>query len=152
MLHQSKVEVYIHFVWATLGRAALLEGPLQRTVYRTIRSKAEDLGCIVLAIGGMPDHVHVVLRTPSTVSPATVAREIKCVSSLVARKTSIGPDFAWQTGYGAFSLDRQSLDTAISYVHRQRNHHNDGDVWTRWEETDEEVPGEGGQGLSPPSR
>ena len=73
MLHQSKVEVYIHFVWATLGRAALLEGPLQRTVHRTIRSKAEDLGCIVLAIGGMPDHVHVVLRTPSTVSPAAVA-------------------------------------------------------------------------------
>ena len=82
-----------------------------------------------------------VARLPGRLAVADVVRQVKCVSSRVASEGAGGrPEFAWQSGYGAFSLDYTTLEAAISYVQRQRDRHAAQALWAQWEETEEEVP------------
>ncbi len=78
-MRRSKVRVYLHFVWATAGRLDLLKGPLERMVYRCIQSEVKAKGCTLLAIGGMPDHVHLAVSVPAALAPADLAGHVKGV-------------------------------------------------------------------------
>ena len=64
-MRQSKAEVYLHLAWATLGREPFLTAEVERSVYRCIEKEAKCLKCEVLAIGGMPDHVHLCVKLPA---------------------------------------------------------------------------------------
>ncbi len=138
---RSKVELYPHFVWATHGRAQLLEGSFGRLVHGSIRSEAEALGCEVLALGGMPHHVHLVVRTPGKLAPSELARRVKGASSWLAGKDPAAPpSFTWQTGFGVFSLSRTDLPRTVAYVDNQRGRHAHGTTWPSLEATEEDEP------------
>ncbi len=128
-------------VWATRGREARLTSELERQVYRCVTSEAERLGCSVLAIGGMPDHVHIVACTPGTVSPSILAKQAKGVSSAMINdlRQNFSEIFRWQDGYACFSLGRSQVATVVSYVKNQKQHHTNGTTWPDWEEADEEA-------------
>jgi REP element-mobilizing transposase RayT len=112
---------------------------IERDVYRLIESEARSLDCSVLAIGGMPDHVHLVVKVPGKVSASDIAHKVKGVSSK-AIKDRLGPiqGFKWQSGYGAFSIGRNQVSRVIAYVENQKQHHSEGSIHPEWEETDEE--------------
>ena len=76
-----------------------------------------------LAVGGMDDHVHLLLSLPSTMAVATAMQKIKRGSSLWMHETCGLPDFAWQEGYGAFSIGGAQEKTTVSYITRQKEHH-----------------------------
>jgi REP element-mobilizing transposase RayT len=98
------------------------------------------MGCTVIAINGMPDHVHVLLRVPARHSPASVANQLKGASSrLVARNFTGCEHFAWQEGYGVFSLSRNELDRVTGYIRRQKEHHAAGKVWETLEATSQDL-------------
>jgi putative transposase len=141
MRRQSKIDVHYHLVWATKHRQGWLDGPCERLAYSVIRREAEEVGCVVLALNGMPDHVHLVVRTRSCVSPATLAKQVKGVSSTCINDAQILGDtlFRWQDGYACFSLSRSHVARVIGYVERQKEHHSDQTIWAEWEETDVEV-------------
>ena len=144
-MRRSKAEVYLHLVWATHKRQPWLTPKLAPPVYGCIETVARRLGCTVLAIGGMPDHVHLVVMLPPKRAIFLVAQQAKGASSkLVAdidqkARSREGCPFRWQEGYGVFSLSRTDLPKVIDYVENQARHHANGKVWATLEDADEEV-------------
>ncbi len=138
----SKVEVAVHLVWATYNRAPLLTGPVEEAVYALILREAKSLGCEVLAVGGMPDHIHAALVLPATISISDLVKRLKGSSSrMVTAEFGSQPFFKWQEGYAAFSFSRSHRTRIIDYVTNQKQHHADNETWLEWEETDVPVPG-----------
>ena len=75
-------------------------------MHRCIVSEAQTLGFKVLAVGGMPDHVHLVVRMPSRVCPADLMKQVKGTSTILYNqlRPAFSEGFHWQNGYGCFSL------------------------------------------------
>ena len=131
---QSKAEIYLHFVWTTHRRLPLMVPEIAPAVYRCIMNEAHAAKCEVLAIGGIADHVHLAVRLPTTVAPATLMQRVKGVSSALGRDhVGAGNTFGWQDGYGAFSFSRSHRERVIHYVRNQDQHHATGTLWTEWE-------------------
>ena len=131
----SRNDYFLHLVWATYRREPYLDGDLEALIYACIRSEARQLGCKVLALGGLADHVHLVVQPPTTVAPARIAQQTKGVSSRFAEAKGIA--FKWQAGFDVLSLSRQHVREAIPYVQNQKHHHADNDLWPEWKPTDD---------------
>src|SRR5437763_17070158 len=102
---RSHVRVYVHYVWATWDREPLIPQALKSRLYAVIRAASEKLGCEVYALGGMPDHVHLLLSLPATVTIADVAHDAKGASSRwMNDQPECRDTFRWQGRYGAFSV------------------------------------------------
>jgi len=127
----SKLEYYLHLVWATYQREPLLAGDTEALVCACIRAEARRMNCTVLALGGLADHVHLVVEPPATLAPSEAAKQIKGASSRFANDKNIA--FKWQSGYGCFSLSRPHLKAVVPYVQNQQRRHADGNVWANWE-------------------
>jgi REP element-mobilizing transposase RayT len=77
-----------------------------------------------IAIGGIEDHIHVLVSLPATMSFAKAVQLIKGGSSKWVHESFPQlQDFGWQEGYGAFSLNRSLLDQTVNYINGQREHH-----------------------------
>jgi putative transposase len=139
-MRRNKLEVYVHFVWATWDRQPLVTEGIERDVYRYISTVCEDDKCDVLAIGGMPDHVHLLVKLSSTISMAELMKHVKGGSSrFVSEDLKPGEWFKWQGHYGAFSLLRRDVESVVAYIRNQKEHHESDDIWPHAEETFEEV-------------
>jgi putative transposase len=138
-LRQSKAEIYLHLVWTTLRREPWLVPEVSRAVYRCLTQEAERLGCDVLALGGTADHVHLAVKQPTRLAVARLMNQIKGVSSHFVHDQMPSLDgFAWQEGYGVFSIGRNQIAPVIEYIANQERHHAEGSTHARWEEADEE--------------
>ena len=100
-MQRSKIEIYIHFIWTTKRRAHWVTPAIERRVHRCIASQIVKCQCQTLAIGGMPDHVHVVASLNSTTPAAFLAQKMKGISALLANE-QLGYEgvFDWQDNYG----------------------------------------------------
>lgn len=134
-MRRAMDSVFVHAVWATWDRAPLLTEALRTTAYRAIGAKCEELGVQVLALGGVDDHVHLLVRLPATLSVAMLIKEVKGSSGhALARLTMArGEFFKWQGAYGAFSVSPRDLDMIIAYIKNQTEHHRQRDVIVEWE-------------------
>jgi REP element-mobilizing transposase RayT len=140
---ESISEIYLHLVWATWRRQPLVTPAIERAVHRCISDQAQKLRCTVLAVGGMPDHIHLAVIMPTTVTVARIANQIKGVSSTLVRNRLCPEEFFnWQDGYAVFSFGPDHKDRVISYIRNQKKRHAAGKLWPRWEETaeDDESP------------
>lgn len=138
-MQRSKIEVVLHYVWTTQRREPFLTPNIERALHRCIAGEAKRLRCVSLAINGMPDHVHLVVKMHSTVSIARLAQAVKGVSSLFANeKLGFEGAFDWQENYAAFSVGSE-LDAVLAYVRNQKQHHASQELWPEWEETFEDV-------------
>ena len=139
-MRRSKIEVYLHFVWATYERRPLLTPEIEQAVYGCILTEAARLRCEVLALGGTEDHVHLAIQFSNTVCLGDLMKQVKGVSSHLV-KAEFGEEtfFRWQEGYGVFSFSRPHREKVIAYVQNQKHHHERGNLWPEWEETDEEA-------------
>jgi REP element-mobilizing transposase RayT len=99
------------------------------------------MGCDVLAVGGVADHVHLAVRVPATLDIPKLMQQVKGVSSAFARDV-FGPDrfFRWQDGYGVFSFHALQAERVIAYIERQQQRHAENRLWSEWEDPDEEPP------------
>ena len=134
-MSQKRHALYLHLVWATWDRYPFIQTQLERTIYRVISNQAIKLGCKVIAINGMPDHVHLIVKFPSTVTISEVVKKAKGVSSWYVNK-NMHPNnsFKWQAGYGAFTISRWDLYKVINYVKNQKQHHSYGILTPELEE------------------
>jgi REP element-mobilizing transposase RayT len=118
------VKIWIHAVFGTKYREPLITPEIQKQVYRLIADELEALGCKLLAINGIPDHVHVLFLLNSQKSIAEVMKQIKGGSSYQINQQALTPNrFAWQTGYGAFSVSESGVAQVQQYIARQQEHH-----------------------------
>jgi len=121
-------------------RIPMIGPAVERRLYRSIEAEAQQMGCTVLAINGMPDHVHLLVKIPATIAIADLVKQVKGVSShLVNEVLQPGAGFKWQGYYGAFSVSRWDLDRVAAYVKQQKKHHETGDFFQDWEGSYEEV-------------
>ena len=134
-MQRSKVEVYLHFAWATWHRESLINSTIERPLYRCIEMEAMRMGCKILAIGGIPDHIHLVMKIPSTCAISQLMKHIKGVSSTFARDLTGNQNyFGWQDNYGVLSISYRNLNKIIQYVQQQKQHHQTGELWPEAEE------------------
>jgi putative transposase len=139
-MRRSKVELYVHAVWATWRRQPYLVPELERSVYRCIEGESARLGVSILAINGLEDHMHVLAKLPATIAVARLMNQLKGVSSAhVHDQMPCWEHFRWQENYGAFSVSRSHIARVRQYVLDQKRVHSDNDVHADWEETDLEV-------------
>ena len=115
--------LYYHIVWGTKNRLALIEPAWENDLYEYIWGRAVTLDCIPHAIGGMPDHIHVVISISPSLSVAALITQLKCASSHHINQEYAGGSFLWQAEYGIFSFSETSLSGVAVYVNNQRKHH-----------------------------
>lgn len=134
----NKLNAFLHFVWATYDRHPLVTADIEREVHRYIERVCQKDKCEVLAIGGMPDHVHLLVRMSCTVSFSELMQHVKGGSSrLVSKTLKPGEWFAWQGSYAVFSVAVRDRKKVIRYILNQKQHHAEGSLWPEAEETEE---------------
>ena len=86
------------------------------------------------AIGGMEDHVHLLVRLHPTIAVATLVKEVKGTSShLVSHEITPGELFKWQGGYGAFTIRKKDVLRVKAYIENQELHNAEGSLQVQWE-------------------
>ncbi len=113
----------MHLVWNTWDHLPLLQNGVVETAYRVVLAKAHENKCPVLAIGGVEDHVHVLIRLHSTTPIAKVVREMKSGSSHEVSVDNPGMFFQWQGSYGAVSVSESDVKRVVRYIENQVDHH-----------------------------
>ncbi len=152
---KNKLSVAVHFVWATWDRQPLIAEEIERDLYRYMEAVCNDDHCEVLAVGGMPDHVHLLVLLSNTVTLADLVRHVKGGSSrFVSKRLRPGSWFAWQGSYGAFSVSQGNIPKVIAYIQSQKEHHTLGTLYPNAEETSEivsSVPAQAATGRPRPT-
>ena len=119
---QSLAKVLVHLVYSTKNRERLIPRDLCPQLYAYLVGILGNLKCPSIQTGGMADHVHVFFRLGRTVALSDVVEEVK-KSSSKWMKTQGVPSFAWQAGYGAFSIGEAQAATVVRYIQNQEEHH-----------------------------
>lgn len=102
-------------------------------VYPVMLHKAGELGCSVLAVGGVEDHVHLLVSMPATVTISEVVKHIKGASSRAVHLASPDLFFKWQGSYGAISVSPKAIPAIIRYIEGQAEHHRRNELHPEWE-------------------
>ena len=120
--------LYYHLIWTTKNRQPLINPKREAELYRYIIAKADTHRCIVHAIGGMEEHIHLVVSIPPVLSIADFVKQIKGSSAHYLNSAFVtdSDKFGWQEGYGVFSLGGKQLEQAVNYVKNQKEHHRQG--------------------------
>ncbi len=121
---QSLSDVNLHLIFSTKERYPFLDHEIRDSMHRYLSTLCRDLGSTCRKVGGVSDHIHIVTSLPRTLSQSQLLEDIKKKSS---KNKEIDDEkygkFAWQAGYGAFSVSRSNLDEVVSYVANQEKHH-----------------------------
>lgn len=113
-----------HLVFSTKNRYPMIHEPLMSECHAYLGGIAKHEGCIPLAIGGMPDHIHIVLKCKPTLALSDLVRTVKGSSSKwINEHFDVGGRFSWQEGYGAFTVSESQLPATVHYVKTQEHHH-----------------------------
>ncbi len=122
---QSLAQIYLHIVFSTKDRQPFLQdASLRDEMHNYLGGTCNNLGCPVLRVGGVADHVHILCRFARTISVADFVQELKRESSKwVKTKSDSLQDFHWQNGYGAFSISPAHVEPVWLYIANQEEHH-----------------------------
>jgi len=116
--------LYIHCIFSTKNRLPLIVPEIQDRLWPYMAGIAKNNNLKALAVGGMPDHIHILLSLPATITVSKVIQMIKGNSSKWINDTFETPSrFSWQRGYGAFSINFSILSDSIHYIQNQAVHH-----------------------------
>lgn len=120
----SWTQNYYHAVFSTKGRAPLIAPEIEARLYPFMGGVLRDLNASLLAINGMPDHVHLLVRYPSDLSHADMMRHVKARSSKWLHETiPAARGLSWQDGYGGFTVSKSRADDVSAYIAGQKEHH-----------------------------
>jgi REP element-mobilizing transposase RayT len=111
-------------IFAVQNRLSLVQKQWQDELYKYISGIIANNGHKLLQIGGMPDHIHILLGMRPSQSLSDLMQSIKGGSSLwVNKKQLVMGKFLWQEGYGAFSYGKSQINDVVKYIQQQENHH-----------------------------
>ncbi len=117
-------QIYIQFVFAVQDRASLIQSEWRDELYKYITGIVQNNKHKLIAINGMPNHIHVFVGyKPHQLIPELL-QDIKGSSSRwINEKRFTKGKFSWQEGYGAFSYSHSHIDTVVKYILKQEQHH-----------------------------
>jgi REP element-mobilizing transposase RayT len=117
-------QIHIHLVFAVKYREGLIAKTWKDELYQYITGIIQNNKHKLLAINGMPDHIHILIGLRPHQSLADLVKTIKQMSSAwINEHRLIKGKFAWQEGYGAFSYGHSQLPQVIRYIQTQEEHH-----------------------------
>jgi REP element-mobilizing transposase RayT len=117
-------QIYIHVVFAVKGRDSLIHKSWEEELYKYITGIVRNKEQKMLAINGMPDHLHFFIGMKPSCCLSDLIREIKKSSNdFIKEKKFSKFKFQWQEGYGAFSYSHSNMDNVIKYIVNQKEHH-----------------------------
>ena len=120
----SYIIIIVHYIFSTQDRRKIITPRLEKRLWAYMGGIARKNNMKALAIGGIQDHVHVLLSLPSTLSIAKAIKLIKGGSSTWVHETFFEyKDFKWQEGYGAFSISLSRANDTFRYINNQKEHH-----------------------------
>jgi REP element-mobilizing transposase RayT len=119
---QSLSRIIVHLVFSTKHREPFITAEHRERTFAYLGGTLNALKCPVIAVGGMPDHVHLLFVLHRTLSISEVVEEVKKQSSKWA-KEHIHPGFYWQSGYGVFSVSPSKVPEVVDYIDNQEWHH-----------------------------
>src|SRR5437879_5090434 len=122
---QSHAQIYLHIVFSTKQHRPFLQNPAVREeAHKYLGGTCNKLGCPVLRVGGVADHVHILCRLGRTIAVADLVKELKRDSSKWLKGKGPGLEsFQWQNGYGAFSVSPTHVEALRRYIANQEEHH-----------------------------
>lgn len=124
---QSLSCMLAHVVFSTKQRSPWIVPAVRTDLHAYLAGVAREAGCLCHRVGGVGDHVHIAVELSRVVTMATLVERLKTASTKwMKRQTCEDGDFqgfAWQRGYGAFSLAKKDLDALVRYIDDQERHH-----------------------------
>lgn len=116
---------YYHLIWATRNREPSITEQVATHLYPAIRQKALELRSEVLALNGMPDHIHIAATIHTSLSVADWVKHIKGASSYAVNNLlpQLSSRFGWQSGYGVLTYGIKQMSFVVAYVENQQQHH-----------------------------
>lgn len=118
----THLSLHYHIVFSTKGRRRIIADPWREELHAYIGGIIRGMGALARSIGGTGDHVHVLAGLKATVTLADAVRQIKRGSSVWIHQHGV-QKFAWQEGYGAFTVSPSQLNKVQRYIANQVEHH-----------------------------
>ena len=123
-MSQSLSRVLVHMVFGTKHLSPDLRPEVREALHPYFVTVLDDIGCVSLRVGGVEDHAHMLFGLSRTATIAQVAETVKTSSSKWIKTKGWGLDqFAWQGGYGAFSVSESAANTVVRYIRDQEQRH-----------------------------
>ena len=121
---QSLVKNYIHIIFSTKYREALIYEPVEQELHAYLGGICKNLECQPIKVGGYIDHIHILCMLSKKIALMKLVEEVKSHSSKwMKTKGDDLKNFYWQDGYGGFSVNPSQVDIVINYIANQREHH-----------------------------
>ena len=122
-MSSTHLSLHVHVVFGTKRRQPLIDSTWQDRLHAVLGGIVRRLGVVNEAIGGTADHVHLLIGVSATHRLADLLRDLKRGSSQWVHEEIKLASFAWQDGYGAFSVDARDRLKICSYIANQAEHH-----------------------------
>lgn len=117
-------QIYIQIVFAVKNREALIDVSWEDKLYKYITGIVQTKGQKMIAINGMPDHIHIFIGMKPSCSLSDLVREVKKSSNEFINENNLSKaKFNWQEGFGAFSYSQSEMKRVANYVMNQKEHH-----------------------------
>jgi putative transposase len=116
--------LHYHMVFSTKNRERWITSDVEERIWAYLGGIAKENKVHPIQIGGTEDHVHLLLGAPASLAPSKIAQLIKGGSSAWIHDTFPNmKGFAWQDGYGVFSVSKSNIPGVVEYIRGQREHH-----------------------------
>jgi REP element-mobilizing transposase RayT len=124
-MSHSLLKIWIHGIFGTKDRTSLIKNTFEAQLHTHIKEKLENtLDCKVRIINGTEDHIHILFLLSPNYTLKEIFQNVKGESShWVNQSDFINNKFAWQTGYGAFSVSESLIKEVEQYITNQKEHH-----------------------------
>ena len=123
-MSQSLTCIYIHLIFHVKTDSVAIKDGDQEKINAYVAGILNNLGCTTVAVGGIRDHIHMLFGLCPTIGISDLVKKVKTASHKYIETLSPSyRSFAWQSGYGAFSVSPTTLDKVKNYVLHQREHH-----------------------------
>lgn len=120
-MSHSFVKNHLHLIFSTKERQKIIPKNIQPELWSYIAGICNNQNMAAIAVGGMEDHAHVLFHLPQTITLAEAVKLLKTNSSKWLGER--GMKFAWQPGYGAFSVSVSNTPSVAEYIRHQEEHH-----------------------------
>ena len=123
-MSDTYTQLYIQMVFAVKGRNSFIQHQWEEELYKYITAVVQGDRHKMLAINGMPDHIHIFLGLHPAIAISDLVKDVKRAShNWINEKGFIKGKFEWQDGYGAFSYGKSQIDHVYKYILNQKKHH-----------------------------
>lgn len=116
--------LFYHLIWSTKNREPFIHPLIEQTLHRYITGIINAKKASLIQIGGMPDHIHILLTLSPDQAISKLVKDIKISSTKwIREQNSSTKSFSWQEGFGAFSVSKSNTDAVQKYIVKQKEHH-----------------------------